>query len=467
MPDRPNILVICTDQHFAGAMSCAGNNDIDTPAIDRLAADGVQFPEAYCTSPLCTPSRASMLTGLMPHTTGVLDNGDELPEKYHDRTLGAVFEGAGYECAYGGKWHVPGVDPTDVGFERICDHNDLELANACIDFLERDHEAPFFLVASYDDPHNICEWARDQNLPWGNIDRVSTEACPSLPPNFHPPPFEPSVIRKEMKRHPKTMGAMVDASLAEWRQYRHAYYRLIERVDTEIGHILNVLEATDLREDTLVVFLSDHGDGNASHRINQKWWLYEEETRVPFVVAPPESEGKSFDSTGKMGLTADHLISTGLDLLPTLCDYADINVEADCPGRSVRPLIEDRNTEANGTDDSWRDALVVQTHAPVEGRIVRTERYKYIVYERGRQREQLFDLQNDREEMVDLSVNTDYEQVLDAHRERLLQWVAETDDVFGERYPAGAPLIPGGDPQDLIDRIDEYRGASGTGPCEF
>jgi arylsulfatase A-like enzyme len=444
MPESPNVLWICTDQQFAGALGCAGNDDLETPNVDRLAARGTRFEEAYCADPLCVPSRASMLTGRMPHETGVTQNGDELPPAYHDETLGRLFDAAGYTCAYGGKWHVPGLSPEAAGFERICGKDDHALADACVDFLERDHGEPFLLAAHFDDPHNICEWARDQNLPWGNVPRVPTEECPTLPANYHPPPYEPGTLRREIRADTFSLGAMADASPDRWRQYRHAYYRLVERVDREVGRILDALDAAGLADDTVVVFTSDHGDGVGAHQVSQKWLLYEEETRVPLVVAGPDTAAGAVD---------DHLVSTGLDLLPTLCDYAGVAAPPDCRGRSVRPL-------AAGEDTEWRDRLVVQTFGPVEGRAVRTERYKYVVYAHGRDREQLFDMRTDRGEMVDRSGDADHADVLETHRDLLLEWVAATGDVFAERYPEGAPLIPGRELTEMRDYVRD-RNAGG------
>jgi len=440
MADAPNILWICTDQQFAGALGCAGNDDLETPHLDRLAARGIRFDEAYCADPVCTPSRASMLTGRMPHETGVTANGEELPPDYHDETMGQLFDTAGYECAYAGKWHVPGLSPVDAGFERIQERNDPQLADTCVDFIERDHDSPFLLAAHFDNPHNICEWARDQNLPWGNVDRPPVEECPTLPANFHPPPFEPGLLRREMRKDTFSMGVMVDASPEEWRQYRHAYYRLVERVDRAVGRILEALATEGLSDDTLVVFTSDHGDGVGAHQINQKWLLYEEETRVPLLMAGPGVPEGEVD---------DHLVSTGLDLLPTLCDFADIDVPGDLRGRSLRDICVDDEVD-------WRPSLVVQTSDPIEGRAVRTDRYKYILYRRGRDREQLFDMQADRGEMVDLSSDADHADVLEAHRDRLLEWCAQTGDIFAERYPEGAPLIPGRELSEMREYIRTY-----------
>jgi arylsulfatase A-like enzyme len=337
------------------------------------------------------------------------------------------------------------------GFGEVSGFGDEGLVDDCIDFLDRDRDDPFFLAASFDDPHNICEYGRGQNLPWGEIDEPPIEDCPSLPHNFAVPPYEPSPIRPALDAEQRTLGAMSDASLNEWRRYRNAYYRLIERVDARIGRLLSALDTRDLTDDTVIVFLSDHGDGAGAHRVNQKWLLYEEPTRVPLLIRPPTHSGVSgqgaSDSTPR-GVTNDSLVSIGLDLLPTLCAYADISSPADLRGYDLRPLVNGEKA------DAWRDFLVTETEHPLAGRMVRTPQYKYVVYAMGRHREQLFDMREDRGELVDLSVNAAYDEVLDEHRRHLLRWSRETGDVFAQRgAQQGAPLIPGFELREIKEYI--------------
>ena len=289
--ERPNILYIFTDQQYAGAMSCAGNADLSTPAMDSLAAGGVRFERAYCTQPLCGPSRASIMTALYPHQVGATRNGMGIDESLRGREMGAIFSAAGYECAYGGKWHIPDLTvPEDRGFRRICGFNDHQLTDACVEFLQARHDKPFLLVASFDNPHNICEWTRCQRLPWGPIgEPPALEDCPNLPANFAVPAFEPSFIRYEQRAWP-TVYSAADFSQEDWRRYRWAYYRLVEKVDAQIGRILDALKSAGLRDSTLVVFSSDHADGHGSHRWSQKSVLYEEPIRSPLIfsqVHPP------------------------------------------------------------------------------------------------------------------------------------------------------------------------------------
>jgi arylsulfatase A-like enzyme len=383
----------------------------------------------------------------MPHETGITDNG-EAPDAYTDQSVGAIIRDAGYETAYAGKWHLPSVGPKEApqyGFDVIEGFDDHSIADACRDFLlERDGDRPFFLSAHFDDPHNICEWSRGQPLPWGRVEDVPIEECPPLPSNFAVSPFEPASItalREEMCE--LRTGTGEDWSPEQWRHYRHAYYRLVERLDDALGEILSALDDAGLREETVIVFTSDHGDMNAAHRLNQKWALYDESVRVPLIVDAPE---------GLAGTVDSRLVSTGLDLLPTLCEYADVEPPDDLRGRSLRPVIE-------GKDPNWREAVVAQSHMyELNARMVRTDQYKYTVYGRGRYREQLFDMVNDPDETVNLATDSNHADVLDAHREQLLEWCVETDDMYDEHYAhPGLPTIPGYEYDEIAAHFDCQR----------
>ena len=424
---RPNVLIIMTDQQFGGALSCAGNDDLSTPAMDSIAATGVRFELAYCAYPICIPSRESMLTGRMPFELGYREWGDAMDPKFERQQLGFLFADAGYRCVYGGKLHAPKNDPALHGFENICRQDDNRLAQSCIDFLEEEHSEPFLMVASFDNPHNICEWARNQNLPWGNVPDVPLDDCPSLPSNFAIPPYEPQIIRTVQSRQPlvyPTVGFTPD----DWRHYRNAYYRLVEKVDGEISKILAALQDTGLADNTLILFTSDHGDGHGAHQWNQKSILYEESIRIPLIV--------SYPPTIRQGIVDNHhLVSNGLDLLPTVCDYASISPPPDLPGRSLRPLLEDSSVS------DWREELIVETW-PFQGdpgrtlgRMLRTREYKYVVYGWGRHREQLFDLNTDPGEMVNLAVNARYQGVLCEYRQRLRKYCEEKQDEFLKDIP--------------------------------
>ena len=146
---RPNIIYIFTDQQNAQAMSCSGNKDIHTPNMDRLANEGIRFTNAYCAAPLSTPNRAAMMTGVTPSVVGMMKNGSAFKAPYSTNSLGILLKNAGYDCGYGGKWHLPESDIIDekYGFKKIHEHNDYGLAEACAEFIKENREEPFFLVA--------------------------------------------------------------------------------------------------------------------------------------------------------------------------------------------------------------------------------------------------------------------------------------------------------------------------------
>ena len=432
---RPNILYVFTDQQSHDTMSCAGNPEVHTPALDRLASSGVRFTQAYCTYPLCTPSRASMFTGRMPHEVGISTNNQPIDESFRQQELGYLLSANGYECVYGGKWHVPQIAiPEGHGFRSICGFDDVALPYCVRDFLESPHERPFFLVASFDNPHNICEWRRQQNLPWGSIGEVPPiEECPSLPANYAIPPFEPEAVRLISGSDPRLYP--LHHSLEQWRRYRWGYYRLVEKVDAHVGQILDALEETGLAENTAVIFSSDHGDAAAGHQLVQKSFLYDEQTHVPFVMRLPASSAS--------GQVYDHLLSNGLDLYATICDLAGVQLPEGVDGRSVLPLL------LQGKDMPWRDHLVAETHWErhrCDGRMIRSERFKYVAYTWGAYREALYDMQRDPGEMVNLAVRSTYAEVLQEHRELLRAWCSRTGDRFyGHHYshPDTPFVVPG------------------------
>ena len=149
-------------------MSCAGNNDVKTPNMDRLAERGMRFTNAYCTLPLSGPSRAAMWTGYMPSVIGMEENETPLPDSIAVRTLGTLIENSGYDCALAGKWHVNTNSlPSEhaFGFKNIHQFMDNGLSESVINYLRnRDSKKPFFLVASSNNPHGICEYARRHRL---------------------------------------------------------------------------------------------------------------------------------------------------------------------------------------------------------------------------------------------------------------------------------------------------------------
>lgn len=437
---RPNVLFIITDQQSADAMSCRmGREFIHTPVMDGLAAEGVLFTRAYSSNPLCMPWRASVFSGRYPHQTGVTTN--ERPDAWDPEaslSMGRHFREAGYEAAYSGKWHLcySAGKPAEHGFEILPSKApggyDAGVASGAVGFLRRPHERPFLLVASFLNPHNICQWARraagrEQELNCGEIgEPPEVDLLPPAPANLEPQKGEPDALAFLRRSYQVDEGLFpVNHFTAEdWRRQRWGYYRMVELVDTEIGKVMAVLREAGLEQDTWVIFTADHGECAGAHRWNQKTVLYEESVRIPLIIARK--------GTTRAG-TTDKLVNTGVDLLPTMLDFAGINLPTRLPGRSLAPL-------ARGEAISdWREYVVVQNHMvqggevdgfkpTLQGRMVRTERFKYCVYDRGQQRESLVNLQEDPGEMINLARDPAHRDELLRHRNLLTRFGLEQDD---------------------------------------
>ncbi len=447
--NRPNILFIMTDQQHAGMMSCTGNKWLKTPAMDRLAASGMRFERAYACNPVCVPNRFSLQTGLMPSAIGMGQNSDSKRAAVTDamiqQSLGRLFQKADYETVYGGKVHLPRKmnKVQNLGYRNLTGDSRQGLADACAKFIKAEHTRPFFLFASFINPHDICYMAiNDFNRtkgepPIGNIDSKTCEAmlvrarkngeisafvkknCPPLPANHGVPEGEPECITQKFV-NARSFRAYVREKWTQnqWRLHRWAYCRLTEMVDKKIGTLLDALREAGLEDNTLIVFTSDHGDMDSAHKMEHKSVLYEESVRVPFIM--------SYKGVIPQGMVDDtHLVSNGLDLLPTLCDYASIETPEGPRGRSLRALAQGKDTK------EWRDFVVSESQ---NGRMLRTGRFKYCIYDSGKHREQLIDLRYDRGEMKNLAEVESYKDVLDTHRQLLRGWVERTGDRIAAEY---------------------------------
>jgi len=433
--ERPNIIYIYTDQQSASMMSCAGNEWLKTPAMDYIAENGVRFTRAYTTNPVCSPARVSMMTGRFPGYFSDADgnqareNGGcmhipQVSEKVLNTTLASFLKQADYELIFGGKEHLPpSLTPEFLGFTDITDNEREILAEEAVKVIRAEHEKPYFMLVSLINPHDICymairefavsegdfrllengkvevstlDWAME--IPEG----VSREAffenyCPPLPPNFEPQEDEPEAVQSLINRRPFRKSAREEGSEEMWRHHRWAYCRLTELVDQKVQLILDAVKESGQEENTLIIFSSDHGDMDGSHRMEHKTALYEEAANIPFMAMwKGKIPGGRVDDK--------HLVSNGLDLLPTVCDYAGIEGVADPRGKSLRPLFENREV-------AWRQTLGVESEI---GRlVVDQEGYKYIRYDAEGEEEQLLDLNKDPYETRHFTADPAYAGKLD------------------------------------------------------
>lgn len=443
----PNVLFIMTDQQIADGMSFRmGREYLRTPALDRLAARGTYFTRAYAANPLCMPSRNSILTGRYPHETGITDNmpmysGFRLDlEKFP--LLGTYFQSAGYRTGYFGKWHLCADPkaPAAHGFERIdVRQKDSVTADNAITFLrELPGDRPFLLVTSFLNPHNITEYTRGQPLSNGPVgDPPGLAELPPAPSNLGAPHGESDAMSQIRRAYHANQRLFPVGKFppSVWQAMRWGYYRMIEKVDAEIGRVLAVLRERGLEENTVIVFVSDHGECGGAHGLSQKTVFYEESVRVPLIVCAPGQDRAHI---------SDAFVNVGVDLLPTMLDYVGLAKPAQLPGLSLR------RPAAGETVAGWPDEVVAGNqmsqggfvdelgYVPItEGRMVRTGRFKYCVYLHGERRESLFDVRNDPGEMVDLAGDPAYRAIVVEHRARLRRFAAQRGDLLVESLLAG------------------------------
>lgn len=415
-----NLVIVMADQLAAHVLE--ENEDVALPHLRALAADSVAFTEAHCAFPLCVPSRASMLTGVAPHELGMQGNAGVdgfRPE------LGHLLRKNGYATGWAGKWHCPEPEQgPDSGFDIVSEFGDIGLVDSAVGWLERT-DGPFCLVVSFDDPHTICEFARDQEMPYGSVTPPPAADCPPLPAHHLPAPYEPEAVRYEQGAAASMYGTL-GYGPDEWRQYRWAYRRLIERVDAEVGALRAHLERLGLADSTHIVLTSDHGDGDGAHRWNQKLALFPEVTRIPFLVHVADG------AAGERGFP----VNVGLDLMPTVTALLGLDAPAGLRGTDVLadpPPAERREVVVETLMGGGRGT------PPTTGRSLVAEDGTYVVYSWGRHREQLF-AAGDRTHQRNLALESRSAGVLESFRRRLLDWCLETDDPFAKKlvFPADA-----------------------------
>ncbi len=434
LPVKPNILLIITDQQSSESLSFnIGSKYLNTPNMDHLAKHGVSFTNAYCANPLCIPSRSSMFTGRYPHELGIQANEDKKLDAAEFPTLGNLMTNAGYATGYVGKWHLPFIlkDTEKHGFSFMANNKgngvDTLLPASAIRFLGTKRSNPFFLVVSFINPHNICEWARGQKLPDGEIGSPPpADQCPPLRANHLPSKNETDIMQNIRSSYQASnMFPVSGFGDEKWRQYIWSYYRLIEKTDSEIGKILTSLRESDLDKNTIIVFLSDHGDCQGAHLWNQKTVLYEEASKVPMIISFKDLQPRK----------SDYLVQTGIDLMPTLCELAGIPPPEKTRGVSLKSIVNKDmipvNREYIVVSDKLEQGKALYGSKPEpEGRMLRNKRFKYWIYNEGTQRETLYDLKNDPGEMVNLANDHKYTGDLKKCRNDLAEWGKKYDDPY-------------------------------------
>ena len=437
---RPNILFVFSDQqHWAAAGFEAQR--FCTPNLDRLAAKSVVFENAFCTTPQCSPSRSSILTGLYPSKTGVIGNvGAAGGDPLRTPTLAPALKAQGYRTAYFGKWHL-GKDPVatagwdeEFGVTGPETTDDDEVTRRAVATLEQaaGRGRPFALFLSYNNPHDVYEFSAAQAL---NVqaDRLKPllcgngnrrEASSTLPESWSAQDFE-NVPSVQLQFMTDDQGKIIyGQAAAAWQRYRELYAAKVALYDTQLGRVLDSLERHRLTEQTVIVVTSDHGDMDGHHRLIYKGpFMYEQMVRVPLLVRLPGHAGQA---------TARHspCLTINVDLVPTLLDLAG------CPARETDG-ISLRSALSGGEDDLGRDTIIAQYYSkqrwvnPI--RMLRTRRYKYNLYQMHG--EELYDLEIDPCELRNLACSPAHQSIKTRLREQLEQWMCDNGDPFALLAP--------------------------------
>ena len=469
---KPNVLFVMTDQHRHDLMTCAGRDLVLTPNIDRIAERGVRFTNAYCPYPVCVASRMSMLAGLYAHHTGAINNTDRLDWRY--RTIAHHFAESGYLTGLIGKMHFndahkhgfeyylsindwlmylgpkiqhfaneiashpmaphfyrtmtdDGAGMPDIAglwdgdspwvnhvirsdFQTMAseltadDHLDSFIARESVKFLQQNTNQPFFLVTSFMKPHTPFFPPR----PWADLYPIDSMTLPDVGPTDGYPEHIQSRIRNTVSK-----------GLHLRKANRAGYLGNLAFVDTCIGTVLNGLDELGIRNNTIIVYTSDHGDMDGDHGLFQKFCLYEPSVRVPLIISYPTRLAK--------GAVSDALTEF-IGIYPTLCDLAGLDPPSSSPIVSSFKTPESLDAvsfinsaltpDASGPDYVFSE-YALRSHIPQY--MVRSHRYKYI-YSHGVDFAELYDLENDPGEYHNLIHTKGYRRIAVELKDRLYAW---------------------------------------------
>ncbi|MGE0360107.1 MAG: sulfatase [Vicinamibacterales bacterium] len=421
-PRRPNLVFVLVDDMRWDDFGAAGHPFIETPHMNRLAAEGARFTNAFATTPLCSPSRASFLTGQYPHTNGIVDN--TARESHRLPVFPLELRQAGYRTGFFGKWHMGNDDSPRPGFDhwvampgqgeaidpsfnvdgrRVQEKGyttDL-LTDYVERFIDRPGEQPFLVYLAHKAIHPNVIQNDDGSVtpltgqPGGFVaaerhrGRYAGRTMPRRANAFVPPADKPALLQRI-----PTLPPLGKATATTDEEIRGRLEMLLG-VDDSLGRIVATLARKGLLDDTMVVFTSDHGYFYGEHGLNEERRLaYEETIRIPLIVR--------FPRLARAGTTPAEM-ALSIDLAPTLLEVAGLTPGAAIQGRSLVPVLQ-------GQAERWRQSFLVEYFSDtVFPRIrtmgysaVRTARHKYIQFRELQGMDELYDLEADPYELTNL-----------------------------------------------------------------
>jgi len=429
------MIFIMSDDHAAHAIGCYGSGINRTPNIDRLAGDGMRFKSMMVTNSICAPSRATLLTGKFNHENGFLQNGYSFDGE--QQTFPKLLQQAGYETAIIGKWHLKseptGFDYFNVipghgrffdcpfkekgktwrdgvsGGEEIEGYLTDVITDLSIDWIEkRPSNKPFCLMVHHKAPHEPhhpdAKHARmyeDVEIPepptlhdgWDTRLAAAKATGYSKMADCNYPKYS-NVVEKHTDRETRTKEM--------YQAYMKGYLRLVASLDDNVGRLLDHVDSSGLKENTIVVYTSDNGFFLGDHGFYNKMWMYEQSLHAPLIVRYPKEITP--------GSTNDDMVQN-IDFAPTLLDYAGARIPGDMQGRSIRPLLGGR------TPADWRKKVYYHYYEGYdipEQYGVRTKTHKLICYPgfENRRYMELFDLTKDPMELKNVHADPAYSRIV-------------------------------------------------------
>lgn len=441
---RPNIVVILIDDLRWDDIGCMGHPFSKTPNIDRIAKEGILFQNAFATTPLCSPSRASFMTGQYVHTHGIIDNTERSAQSHRLVTFPKLLHDGGYETGFIGKWHMGNDDSRRPGFDywlcmkgqgttfdpelnqdgksqKVSGYVTDILNDRAIGFVKREHKKPFLLYLAHKALHPELTQNADGSLSDPNASNY-------VPADRHKRAYgddkiprrrnvqdsldgKPALQRKIGQLPP--LGPKTGTTDDSIRDR----LRMLLAVDEGIGMLLKSLEQTNQLNNTMIVFTSDHGYFYGEHGLSvERRLAYEEAIRIPLLIRYP--------TLVKAASTSAALV-LNLDLAPTLLEVGGVPAPPNMEGRSMVPLLK-------GEPVNWRRSFLIEYFTDtVFPRVlkmgyqaVRTERWKFIHYQELEGMDELYDLQNDLYELKNVIREPSAQDALTnlrSERQRLLK----------------------------------------------
>ena len=434
---RPNVLWICTDQQRHDTIRALGNPHINTPCIDELVSKGVSFTHAFAQSPVCTPSRAAFMTGRYPRTTKCRQNGQAMPP--NEKLVSRLFADAGYTCGLAGKLHLAtcanGVVETriDDGYDvfhwshhpqpdwpenaytqwlhaqgtsweelyggpstNYIKHGVPEeynqttwCAEKAIEFIREQNGGPWFFSYNCFAPHHPFDPPADF------LARYNPDELPL--PKARPGELETKTTYQQLDgrfTHNDPSGYdMARMTDRDRQEVTAAYYAMVELIDKQVGRMIVTLKETGQLENTIIIFMSDHGEMLGDHGIYLKGpHFYDEAVRVPLIF--------SWKDRFAADLQPDSLMEL-IDIAPTLLEAANIEIPETIQGRSLLPILLGQADASQHRDHVFSEYYNAWTHKHSYGSMLRTRDEKVIVYH-GTDQGELYDLKNDPDEFENL-----------------------------------------------------------------